>query len=96
MSRGEPTPERVVDHLLERLSKTVDLLFDQPGHVGVERQRRSHEDIMMLRGTSVKMHGSSRPPTTDDLPRTGQAQEGGEPPATVFSPAARREAARLP
>jgi hypothetical protein len=51
---GEPAAERVVDHLLEGLSLTMDLVLDHPNHVRVERQGGSHAIIMMLDAMIVK------------------------------------------
>jgi hypothetical protein len=52
---SEAAPQRVVNHLLEGLPQAVNLVLDQPGDVGVQRQRRPHEGIMMLHPVFVKM-----------------------------------------
>jgi hypothetical protein len=48
--RRQAAPKRIVDDVLERLSKSMDFLFDQADYVGIERQRRpGHGGIMMRR-----------------------------------------------
>jgi len=54
-SRLEATAQDLVDDLLEWLARAMDLLLDHLGDVGVQRQRGTHGDIMMLAQERVKM-----------------------------------------
>ncbi|CAN5813485.1 hypothetical protein BH11MYX2_BH11MYX2_24700 [soil metagenome] len=54
-TRGEAASDRIIDDLLERLTCAMDLVLQQPNHVGIERQRGPHQGIMMPRTESVKM-----------------------------------------
>src|SRR2546422_742734 len=54
-SHAEPPPQCVIDDRLQGLARTTDLLADARRDIGIEREGRSHFDIMMLQIRDVKM-----------------------------------------
>lgn len=54
-SGRQTASQRVVDHLLEWPPLAVYLFRDHTGYVRIERQRGTHDGIMMLAFSNVKM-----------------------------------------
>src|SRR6266540_43009 len=54
-TQAEPPPERVIDDCLQALAGATDLPADARRDIGIEREGRSHLDIMMPQLRDVKM-----------------------------------------
>ena len=63
---GEPTPNGIVDDILERCASAVLLSLQKLDNVRVERQGSSHAGIMMRAGASVKTGSGALPGHRDD------------------------------
>ena len=71
-ARSEPASDGIVQDLLERSPLTMDLICQQARDILIEREGRSHEDIMMPYMISVKMPTPPAGPDGPKRPRLGE------------------------